>query len=391
MEQVRKNKRILIATGIFPPDIGGPATYAESLIPELYRLGYEIAVVSYGNARIKNYEFRIKDQGQIIVNNIFRGQNIIVRYVKYFLAVWKLAGSADVIYALDIMSAGLPAVLAAKLRGKKAVFRTGGDFLWEKAVQSRWTGQPLRIFYAQALNRRERSLLALCRLILKGFDAVIFSSRLQADIYRDHYGLPESKIHHINNAFVVANEAAPLVSPEEFGRAIIFAGRLIKLKNLRRLLKVFEILSFDKDIKLYIFGSGPDKESLTELIDNLFLSDKVLIKDPIPKNDLLSAIRACLYVVIPSLSDISPNLALECIALGKAVILTRENGLERDISNHALTIDPLNEDDLQSKMEYLLDDNNRRQFEANLKDLDLPWRGWDVVAREHLDIFENKL
>ena len=33
--------KIVLATGIFPPDIGGPATYTERLVEELFRRGAE--------------------------------------------------------------------------------------------------------------------------------------------------------------------------------------------------------------------------------------------------------------------------------------------------------------------------------------------------------------
>ncbi|TSC94439.1 MAG: hypothetical protein Athens101410_783, partial [Parcubacteria group bacterium Athens1014_10] len=36
--------KILIATGIFPPEIGGPATYTEKLAQELKNRGFETGV-----------------------------------------------------------------------------------------------------------------------------------------------------------------------------------------------------------------------------------------------------------------------------------------------------------------------------------------------------------
>ena len=51
------NFKILIATGIFPPDIGGPATYVMTLCEELPKLGLEVKVVTYSNEEITNYKF----------------------------------------------------------------------------------------------------------------------------------------------------------------------------------------------------------------------------------------------------------------------------------------------------------------------------------------------
>ncbi len=38
--------RILIATGIYPPDIGGPATYSKLLFDELPKKGMEVEVIA---------------------------------------------------------------------------------------------------------------------------------------------------------------------------------------------------------------------------------------------------------------------------------------------------------------------------------------------------------
>ena len=47
----KKHRKILIATGIFPPDIGGPATYSKLLLDELSNRGLAVKVVSFGAVR----------------------------------------------------------------------------------------------------------------------------------------------------------------------------------------------------------------------------------------------------------------------------------------------------------------------------------------------------
>ena len=39
--------KVLILTGIFPPDIGGPATQLGYLIPDLMKRGFEISVLTF--------------------------------------------------------------------------------------------------------------------------------------------------------------------------------------------------------------------------------------------------------------------------------------------------------------------------------------------------------
>ena len=44
---MNNKKKILIATGIYPPSIGGPATYSKMLFDELPHYNIEVKVVSF--------------------------------------------------------------------------------------------------------------------------------------------------------------------------------------------------------------------------------------------------------------------------------------------------------------------------------------------------------
>ena len=59
------SKKILLATGIFPPDIGGPATYVENLAIELEKLGHKVRVVTYSSEKIPNNKSQITNKSQI--------------------------------------------------------------------------------------------------------------------------------------------------------------------------------------------------------------------------------------------------------------------------------------------------------------------------------------
>ena len=104
------NMKIVIATGVFPPDIGGPAKYAEHLYEEFLKQGHGVSVLAFGNAR------RLPSG---------------IRHLAYFFKLARLAKGADLVLALDTFSVGFPAFLAAKLFGVKVMVRVGGDFLWE--------------------------------------------------------------------------------------------------------------------------------------------------------------------------------------------------------------------------------------------------------------------
>ena len=51
MAKNKLNIRILVATGIYPPDIGGPATYSKLLNDELSKYDIDVDVFSFGAVR----------------------------------------------------------------------------------------------------------------------------------------------------------------------------------------------------------------------------------------------------------------------------------------------------------------------------------------------------
>src|SRR3989344_658544 len=98
---------ILICTGIFPPESGGPATYTAILADALSKRGHSVSVVTYGERPLsRRYSFPVT----MVKRSIFKP----LHYFRYFRAARKNGAEADVIYAQDPVSAGYPASLAAR-------------------------------------------------------------------------------------------------------------------------------------------------------------------------------------------------------------------------------------------------------------------------------------
>jgi glycosyltransferase involved in cell wall biosynthesis len=106
--------KILLATPLYPPDSGGPSTYAKMLMDELPNRGIEVILVKFNDVR-----------------HLPPG----IRHFVYFIkCLWASVG-VDVVYALDPVSVGLPAALAAVSVHKKFMVRIPGDFAWEQGRQ----------------------------------------------------------------------------------------------------------------------------------------------------------------------------------------------------------------------------------------------------------------
>lgn len=334
-----KKLNILIATGIFPPDIGGPATYSSNLRLELINKGHNIEVLFY---------------------KIEKKLPIFVRHLLFFIRICFKVGKIDFVLAMDTFSAGLPSFLAAKLFNKKFIIRTGGDFLWESYIER--TGEEIVFskFYKNnnKFNFKEKIIFKLTKFLLKNSSAIIFSTNYQKDIFKDAYGLDEKKCFIVENFY--NNYIGKLNNIN--GKRFIWAGRNIKLKNIKRLKEAFKLAKIERsDIELELYSG-------------------------VGYNDLMDKIKNCYAVILPSISEISPNFILEAISFKKPFISTKENGLINRIKNLGIFFDPLNANDLKEKILYLANDENYKKIENELSNFDFE-HNYEEIADEIINIY----
>jgi len=190
------SKKIVFATGIYPPEIGGPAIYVKNLSQKIIEYGYQIDIVTYAN----DEEPRPCREG-ITVHKINRNKCLRKRYMSYYRKVKELGENAKLIYAFDISSAGIPASFAARKLKKKFIVRVGGDFLWEKAAENEWTNLPLPLYYRMKKSLKERLLFRLVKFLVKRIDTIVFTVNWLKNIYLEHYGVKEENTRVIANAF----------------------------------------------------------------------------------------------------------------------------------------------------------------------------------------------
>ena len=238
--------KIILATPIYSPDIGGPAEYVKNLAEGLEKAGCEVAVLSYGEGS-KNPSHQpspTRGEGVIFV------RKSRFKHFGYFWKLFRLARKADIIYALDPLSVGLPAFLASKITGAKFFMRLGGDYLWERDVEAGRAWTTLRGYYESELWKKRSLEHRLLKKVFGGVDQFIFTTNFLAEIYKRVFKISGDKIVVIENPFL------PFKRPKVISNDIIFAGRFIKLKNLDNLISAFK--NIQTASRLVLIGAGPE-------------------------------------------------------------------------------------------------------------------------------------
>lgn len=109
------------------------------------------------------------------------------------------------------------------------------------------------------------------------------------------------------------------------GFRFAYAGRLIDWKGVDLLLEAFPPVAA-AGARLEIFGDGPARRSIEEVIARLDLADAVDIHGFLPQDEVARRLAACDALVLPSLYECGGAVVLEAMALRLPVVATRWGG-----------------------------------------------------------------
>lgn len=361
---------IVLATGIYPPDIGGPATYASNIATEFAALGHHVTIITY--ASVHGLPTHMHPNADVIV--VERTGGMIARWRRYARALKKYADDGDIVYAFSSVSTGIP-IIMARLRKPKKVLRLGGDFFWERYTD-RGGMKSLSAWYGSMAPSRVIGSI-VTQWILSAMDAVIFSTRFQADLYRRHYRvIPKS---------VVIENALPSGSPRMHSvhtpfRLLVFS-RLVSFKNISLVLRA--LLQIDHAI-LTIVGDGPLSLRLIDQAAALNLNDRVTFRTAARGEEKHRLLDEHDLLIVPSITEISPNAALEARAAGLPVLLTSETGLSAALTRGMIIEKLSSAREVVHAVEAIRSDYS---IIASAAAAPLSSRSWRMLADEHLRFF----
>ena len=256
-----QNMKILIATGIFPPQGGGPAKYSKLLFDKLPQYGFEVTVVNFGDVL---------------------GFPKIIRHVIYFFRLFLKGFSNDIIFAQDPVSVGLPAMLVSKVLRKVFYLKIVGDYAWEQGMQ-RFAVMDLLDVFSKEYKKYSFQVKVLKRIelfVANHADQIIVPSEYLKKIV-GNWGVRLSKIEVIYNGFNVPEiKSGKDELRKKFnyvGKVIVSPGRLVPWKGFDTVISAFPyILKTNPGVKLVIIGEGPEEKRLRGEVEKFNIEDKVI-------------------------------------------------------------------------------------------------------------------
>jgi len=324
--------RVLIATGLYPPEIGGPATYARLFEERLPDYGFEVDVLP------------------------FREVKRFPRIVRHFLYIFKLIRMSrfvDVILVQDTVSTGFPAALVSRIIGIPLIVRVPGDYAWEQGRQRFGVLENLDDFQNRRYGPVVQFLRAVQKFTVLSASRVIAPSKYLANIVSNWVG-KDQKIEIIYNGVELS---LSVKEPEKrpVGEFIVSVSRLVPWKGFDSLIK---IVNREPNWFLAIIGDGPQKDTLEEKA-----GERVRLKGSLPQDEMLGWCNvADVFVLNSSYEGLSHTL-LEVMALGVPIIATNVGGNTELIEDgvHGLLVDAEDDTALHNAIKRLLGDSTLRK------------------------------
>lgn len=174
---------------------------------------------------------------------------------------------------------------------------------------------------------------------------------------------------------------------------ILFLGVLEPRKNVSCLIRAYSALSSDlSHYKLVIAGGhGWLYEDIYSLVKERSLQNRVIFTGRVSDEDLPDLYRGASLFVYPSLMEGFGIPPLEAMACGIPVIASNTSSFPEVLSDAALLINPLNEEEITSAMTDILTDKNlcKTMIDKGLKRASL--FSWKESARRTLELYRELL
>jgi len=305
--------KILITVGIFPPDIGGPASFVPKIAKLLQENGFEVTIICLSNEKIVDNE-------SYKIIRILRNQNLMIRWIKTIFKMISNGRNADTIFVN-----GLPmeAYIANLFLRKKLIRKVVGDWAWERGRNKGIIDDSFDEF-----QKNKHNLHLEIAKFSRGWtatkaDLVITPSVHLKNVVKN-WGVSEDNLKVIYNG---TNIQSKITKKENEVLHFITVGRLAPWKNIDKIIQAMAILN-EKGFNFIfnIVGSGPLNEELKILVKELKLENKIFFlgqKNTEELNEIY--LDSDIYIQASGYEGL-PHVILEAINFNLSIISTPIGG-----------------------------------------------------------------
>lgn len=299
---------ILIVTPIFPPLVGGPATYSKELALRLRARGHEVGIVTLDEGNAEKLE-------GIPISTVPVSLSFVSRQMALLRTVLREAKHSDVIYAQDPLVCGPICRLASLFSGKPYFCKFVGDVVWEALFQEGYR-KDLEEFLKGGKGFKAGLKFGLEKWALGNAAKVITPSKYLKRLLVQYYAIAESQVSVIPNAVEIQEGSA-----ERNRFELLVIGRVVKTKRIDTIIKAVGMLvSKYPQLTLKIVGTGPEAESLSTLASALRIEKNVIFVGSVGNDKVVEMMKEAGMLLLNSNYEGMSHTILQAMACKLPVI-----------------------------------------------------------------------
>ena len=337
-----------MTVGIFPPDIGGPATFVPKIAKYFQdELNYEIEILTLSDNKNSN----INDD--FSVKRIDRNLPIIYRWLKTIFTIYKLGKNKDLIFVNGL---GTEATIANIFLKKKIIRKIVGDPVWERAYSKAKISESFDEFqvknygFSISLQKKVRSFS------IKKSDIVVTPSQHLKNFILN-LGF-KNKIEIINNGVLIPEENTNIFSNDQINITIV--SRLVSHKNIEKIIKAISDLNSPL-INLNIIGDGPELNQLQKISLESNNKDNIIFHGKLNRDEINHIfLNSDIYIQASNYEGL-PHSLLEAMSYGIPVLCTPVGECKEILGNEdrGYILDlPVSKNNIKSKISEIIGEKN---------------------------------
>lgn len=303
---------ILVTTGIFPPDVGGPAKFVPLIANKLSQEN-KLKVITLSEETVND------SHNDYEVFRIIRNQNKITRFIKTLILIIKNGKNADLIFVNGLW---LEVYISNWFIRKKTIRKIVGDPVWEKFYTQYKIDDDFDTFQEKKYNLKIQFLKFVRNTALKSATIIVVPSHHLLDFVKN-LGY-SGRLIQVNNG----TEKTQSIKKNKTNNNFLIVSRLVRHKNIDLILKSLVILKNEYKIHftLNIVGEGPEYKNLDNLINKLGLEDSVNIVGAKYGEELKSFYQSSNYFLQLSSYEGMPHSILEAMNYELTVVASNFGG-----------------------------------------------------------------
>ena len=333
-----------MTVGIFPPDIGGPATFVPKIAKYFQdELNYEIEILTLSDNKNSN----INDD--FSVKRIDRNLPIIYRWLKTIFTIYKLGKNKDLIFVNGL---GTEATIANIFLKKKIIRKIVGDPVWERAYSKAKISESFDEFqvknygFSISFQKKVRSFS------IKKSDIVVTPSQHLKNFILN-LGF-KNKIEIINNGVFIPEENTNIFTNDQINITIV--SRLVSHKNIEKIIKAISDLNSPL-INLNIIGDGPELNQLQKISLESNNKDNIIFHGKLNRDEIDHIfLNSDIYIQASNYEGL-PHSLLEAMSYGIPVLCTPVGECKEILGNEdrGYILDlPVSKNNIKSKISQII-------------------------------------